>query len=512
MRVRRTLSTVAVTILTLALFAVPAQLRTQAPSRDEAAIQRLMLEADRREQEGDLAGALRDYELLVQQFPESPQAAEALLRLARGRFRGGDPSGAEEAARQLVDRYRRASQAAGAFVLLAELQASRATQPADLVEARANFRNVWVLFGPEAYPNLSWRAVARVRSGELALLLGALDEAAASFVVAMEDEPASQWTGRAGLGLAGALLERGEWAAAAQTLQSIVDGAGDDESPSASAARRRLTLIHRFLVRPTAGEKRWQSARQLSISGLALKRPAGLAADDAGRLVISDEKVPVLAVVGAEGRVLTRESRPSAKRPCFASDGTVYVASGETIALPLTKGRQEFVDPGTEKQVLLRDMVAAERGTFGDWFVLTGKPPRVLLFGPDGAHRQTLVDASGHEAIDLARDSRDRLYVLDRKANSVLRFSADGQSQARVFSGSWKRAEALTVDLLGNLYVLDGKEGRIDVYSPAGQRLESVGPQLPGGIQLRAPLDLAVDGSGRLYIADAKLAAVVVLE
>ena len=41
------------------------------------------------EQDGDLAGALQKYELLSEQFPEAPAAAEALLRLIAGYRRAG---------------------------------------------------------------------------------------------------------------------------------------------------------------------------------------------------------------------------------------------------------------------------------------------------------------------------------------------------------------------------------------------------------------------------------------
>jgi hypothetical protein len=39
-----------------------------------------------------------------------------------------------------------------------------------------------------------------------------------------------------------------------------------------------------------------------------------------------------------------------------------------------------------------------------------------------------------------------------------------------------------------------------------------VGPDLGAGIELRQPVDVAVDGAGRLFIADAKLPYVLVLE
>ncbi len=500
--------------LALVLTGVAADLSAQERKGDEAAMRRLMLEAEKREDEGDLAAALRDYELLVQQFPASRGAATALLRLAEGRYRAGDNKGAEAAARQLVEDYRRTAQAAGAFVLLARLQTDWARSPADLEEARATFRSVWVLFGAATYPDLEWRSAARVLSGELALRLGSDEEAAACFVVALEDEPASAWTGRARLGLATVLLARGDWQAAAEILQRAADShdPGTAGSEEAAAARRRLTLLHRLIVRPLAGEPRWQRARRLPVQGLSLKRPNGVAAHEDGRLVISDEKASVVAIVDPDGRSRLRQSHQAAKRPSWGPDDRVYVAADQALLLPLKSGRQVFVQPASEKNAALTGIAAAERGTFGDWLILSGRPEQVLLYGPDGGYRRTLIHGGKREPVDLARDFRHRLYVLDQQSSSVLRFGADGSEPRKVATGTWKKPEALAIDLLGNIYVLDGRESRIEVYGADGRRLETVGPRLPGGIELRAPLDLTVDGSGRLYVADARIGGVVVLE
>ena len=45
-----------------------------------------------------------------------------------------------------------------------------------------------------------------------------------------------------------------------------------------------------------------------------------------------------------------------------------------------------------------------------------------------------------------------------------------------------------------------------------GNSLATLGPQLAGGIELRAPSDVAVDGTGRLYIVDSRLGALIVVE
>jgi hypothetical protein len=81
-----------------------------------------------------------------------------------------------------------------------------------------------------------------------------------------------------------------------------------------------------------------------------------------------------------------------------------------------------------------------------------------------------------------------------------------------VLSGDWRRAEAVAADRLGNTYVLDRDARQVYMYSAAGEETGVIGPSLSDGIQLRRPEDLAVDGSGRLLIADRDVRALIVLE
>ena len=46
-------------------------------------------------------------------------------------------------------------------------------------------------------------------------------------------------------------------------------------------------------------------------------------------------------------------------------------------------------------------------------------------------------------------------------------------------------------------------------FDRGGNRLTSLGPSLPGGLELQRPTDLTVDPAGRLWIADARLGLVV---
>ena len=171
-----------------------------------------------------------------------------------------------------------------------------------------------------------------------------------------------------------------------------------------------------------------------------------------------------------------------------------------------------FLEPRPGREKFLEDLLAAERGPFGDWFVVA-KAWKSLLSFESPRQGQELLAANNPDLVDLAQDSLGRIYALDRRGKQVLRLGADRRGSEVVVRGSgWKRPVALAIDRLGRFYVLDRGNRTVEVYDHAGRRVTSVGPLLGGGIELRAPVDLAVDGTGRLFIADEKLPFVVVLE
>ena len=485
----------------------------QGTEPDPAAGRRLLVEAERRARDGDMAGALRDYALIAERFANAPAAAEALLKLAQGRRGLGDFSGAETAARQLTEGHADSPHAAGGFSELAELLAARATNSRALEESRAIFRNVWVLFGRQRYPSLPWRASALVRSGELALRLGALDDAAGLFVAAIEDEPPNEWSSRAFLGLATVAMTSGDWLSASQVLQELVDRSFTSLAVSDSQLRRarnELTLIHRLKLRPAAGERSWQESRRLP---LHLRKPSGVAADEEGRLAVTDESTEQFVVVGPAGDLEVRQIYPNLRRPGWDLEGAAIVAVEDGLVQPATRQGITFADSRKQRGQTIEGVRGVEQGVFRQWFLLTDKPEQILVFAADGSYLRELTDPRQVQPVDLTRDALGRLYVLDRKGKRVLRYSPSGMPERTVAaSATWKRPEAVAVDLLGNTYVLDRGSRRIEVFDPSGTRQAELGPTLPGGTELASPRDVTVDGSGRVFIADSKLGVVLILE
>lgn len=501
-------------------FAAPPLVAAGRP--EDPAARRLFQEAQKRLQAGDTSGALTEFGLLIQQFPNDVLAAKALLQTLELRRGQEDEVGAEAALKRLKGDYGRTPEGAAALVIEGEMAIEKARSAADYEEARSSFRRVSLLFGSNEYPTLDARVLARLRSAEVGLQLGDRRGALTELLAAIEDEPPGRWRGRAKLLYGRTLLADPERAAAAlQILQELADegpdGNGQKAEPSTSTAaertgaKRLIALAHRQVVRPKAGQPQWSRVARYPLSGLVLREPDGVAAAEDGRIVVVDGRAELVALIGEQGEVVGQRPLPDAGRPAFSAFGAPYVLAGPQIVLPFDGQNVQFLQPKAGKEVPLKGMTAAVRSPFGDWYVLA-KGWDGLLNYQSPRQGQEILTGQRYDLTDLERDLFGRLYLLDAASKRILRLSVDRRTVETMVQGSWKKAAALAIDALGNFYVLDRGNRRIEIYDAQGKLKGAAGPSLGGGIELKDPQDLAVDGSGRLVLTDRKLPFVVVLE
>ncbi len=479
----------------------------EAWAQDPAA-ERLLAEAERLEKAQNYPAARDEYALLVQQFPTdrlAPRALLATIRLDRAR---GDEASARRAIERLLNDFARSPEAASAFLIQGEAQAQAAQTPAALEEARATLRRIPLLYGRERFKSLEARTQAWLRAGEISLLLGDFAAAERDFLAVIEDEKVRS-IGQAQLSLATVWLARGDWKSAAELLQQVQSAPPDAATDAdREQARRRLSLIRRRLLGPQVGSGHWQRTDRFQPVGLSLKAPTGIAAADNNDLVIVDPGAPLVAYLDASGKVLASRALEEVERPGFSREGKPYVVSPTGVWLVFSGEQVDFRDPRPGKDGPLKGTLAAEPGPLGDWFAVAKGFKSLLRFDAGRQGWVNLLADQEPELVDLAGDLFGRLYALNRKTAQVIRIGVD-RSYDVVVRGTWKKPAALAVDALGFLYVLDRAERQIELYNPQGERQATLGPILAGGIELRSPEDLAVDGSGRLWIVDSKLPFVI---
>ena len=496
---------------------VPLVLVGSADAQDPAA-ERLFDEARRLEQSGDQNAALDELELLVQQFPNDALAPRALLTIAELRRARGDEDGAHRSLSTLFSAYPRSAESAAGFVLEADIRREAARSTEALSEARKSYRRVPLLYGADRFPTLEERVVASLRGAEIALDLGDSTGVAADLVPVIEEEPPGPWRARARLLLARAWIAEGEWQAAAEQLGQIAtdDDGGHGDAALATdddreTAKRWLALLHRHVVRPAAGGAVWTSVGRYPNGGPALREPSGVAAASDGRVLAVDRRSDQVYLLDPEGRVLEQANIDGPRRPGWSGGRWPYVVTDKEIVLPFHGQRTNFLEPRPDREIPLKGMGAAVRGRFGDWFVLARGFKGLLAYESRRRGSELLV-ANRLDIQDLAQDPIGRPLILDGRTNQIGRLTLDRQWDGTLLGGNWRRPEAIDCDPLGKIYVLDRGNATVEVYTADGRPWATVGPVLAGGIELKSPVDLAVDGSGRLFIADSKLPFLVVLE
>lgn len=510
-------------VLALAMFALamPGAGQTASLTSDPAAVR--LYDAAEQRMRTDSEGAAEELLLLVRQFPRDVLAPKALAELARLRLVQGKDDAARLALDQLLQDYPRSTEAASGFVIQADLVAGRAQSLADLEEARTGYQRVVLLFGRDTYPKLEARSLARVRSAELGLLLGDVDGAVAELVKAVEDEPPSRVTGQARLALGRALLLQDHWKPAVEVLQTLADDVpmdadrvvmSDADGPTATAkdraaARNLLTLAHRHRLRPEAGQRRWASVDRFATE-LNLEEPIGVAADDSGQVLVVDKDTERASLFRPAMRTWEGRSLKDPVRPAFAGNAAVVITE-DAVALPFDGQRTSFLEPVSGKEKPLDKLLSAVRGRQGVWFV-AAKGWNGLLVYPTPRRGSAILATNRAEYVDVDRDELGRVLALDGRNHRVLRVGLDRRGAEVVASGDWKKPVAVARDALGHVYVLDQGLRQLFVYDADQRRIASLGPNLGNGIELRDPEDVAVDGTGRIYLADSKHPYLIVLD
>lgn len=484
-------------VVAVCLLAAP----VDGPARGQVAdpAERLLAEAQNKADLGDIEGAIVDWQAVISRFGDSESAVAARIAIGQAALERLDWGQAIESAQAVIDAEPRSAAASSAYVILGE--ARLGSHEADAQAAAETFARAWDLF-PGGGREVPARASGRVREGEVRLLLGQVASAEKAFLDVIESRSIDAWTSRAYHGLARARIARGDWGAAIEALQEGMARAGRlaDADPAVAgdlAAMRRLAAAgHRLYLR---NDEALPWSKSSLVPGIEFKRPIAVAASSDGRAVIIDRGLDEALTIAADGDV-ERQPLSGAGRPFWLRDrwwvpvGAVLHTAGE--APQPVAGEVEY-----------KTVLAGARAGLGA-FLLTSRPDAVVRTSSSFTLRQTIGLPPRAEIADLDSDPLGRAVMIDRRAGTLLRAGADGVEE---LASGLDKPSAVAVGPLGYIYVLENGEV-ISVLDPEGRRVLTAGPQLPGGQTLKNAEDLAVDGSGRLWIADPGADAVILLE
>jgi outer membrane protein assembly factor BamD (BamD/ComL family) len=448
--------------------------------------------------------ALKDFQVVLQSYPTSSVADDALLEIAAYYLDvAKDVRNADANADALLKQYPDSDSAPMALVLKGRIALAAGLAPEQVNAAIASFDRV-----PRLYEGTAAVPAALYYSGEAARLGGRRDDAIERFNRLTTQYPRSSWTSKALLGSASALV------AAAQPLRALEQlERARLQFPSSREAATALewnTILYRLYVRAPA-----QPAYGFStgIGGPAGRfRDVGDIAVDRQNNLLVAAKTGV-TVLDAKGGVVRSIAAPEPRAVFFD-------LAGHALTIHDEGGLREEGKPGVVLATTTSDgklkplkLAAGVTTSQGDVLVADRDLKVVLRFSSDGKPKGEFVRQV--IARRLAIGDLDDVAALDTDAKTITLLNRDGKIVTRIpergAGYQFRQPVDVKFDRLGHLYVLD--RSAVYVFGLQGSRLIttfSVPERAPGAFG--TPESLALDSAARMYVFDARTATVQVYQ
>ena len=440
---------------------------------------------------------MKDLETVVDSYPASSVADEALLAIAQYQLTGQrNPGAAQATAESLLRKFPASDSVPMAYVVAGQAMVARGLTPASVDSALASFDRVQRLF-----PGSDAVAPALVAAGDTLRRLGRCPEAVDRFQSVTLAYPRSPWASAARLSAAACLAMAGRPLDAMQELERVILAAPG--TAEAQQARTLNTIVYRLYVRPPAQSPYGFSGN--SIAGVTgkLKDVSAMAFGPDGSLFVTS-KTGVVAL-SQTGAPLRSVPAPESRALFVDQQGRVLVAQKAllvqeatpapvlmTLTVPRDGGQAKVLDDISAVAVLSTgERLVADRGQRGVFrFDSAGK--YLGAFAPIRASRISLGPA-------------DQIALLDRDDKSIAIFDRAGRATVHIAGKGatyeLKNPTDVAFDVLGHIYVLD--QADVQVFAPNGKLVASfTGGDKTAVGALRDGSALALDQAARMYIYD----------
>ena len=488
--------------------------------------------------------AVQTLKKVFQDFPDSPHAPQALLKVsdliypasAWTQIGSASPQAIKEAGdllATLAQKYRSSREAPRALIKLGYILLEPANPKADLDEACARFATA-----AQVYPDSDAADDAYFGSGMCESMRNRPALAADFFSRLMDESPGSPLAPEAlyRLGLALSVLD--DPAEAALVLERVRTRYPD--SRFAPRALERITLIHRLRLQPafnrSAAARPPAAAKAERVSGGTGGTPAepdlyrlddsygtpapargtavnaeetfkgasDIAIDAQGLAVVASPKSPGVFRLDPKGKVVERIANPVPGYVGVGDGLAVFISGANQIALNAKNwSGPELKGPDGRPP---REFGPVAADASGRVYLLDPRENAVLAFDKSRRLVGTLrPDVKDGRFVDIARSENGVVYALEGRSKTAVEMN-QGKAARKINLGGLGLTEpiAFAADGLGDLYILDGRSGWVYVASPTGERLGIIRPSKEAAARLGEPSAVAVDAIGRVYISGRK--------
>jgi TolA-binding protein len=443
--------------------------------------------------------ALKDFQAIIDSFPKSQVADNALLQIAMYQLDiAQDLAATQSAVDQLLKIYPDTDSAPMAHVLGGRVAMATGRSASEVDAAVASFERVERLFpGNDAVPAAGFYA------GEALRLVRRYDDALDRYRRVSASYPRSPWAARANLAAGYCLVLADRAPAALPEVQRVRQMM--PQSREAQTALNINSILYRLHVRAPAAPAFAFSGRFIGDERANFGDVVGIRVDAFSRILLGHGKGIALfdAAKGTLSSTVTA-NKPSAffldesNRVVFAREGSLHTERVASTALTVPQ-----VAPKPPKPLEDIPSVVVLTST-GHRIVVDKKEKTVIRYGPDGRYLGPFVPSINTER--LAVNALDDVAMIDKDAKAINILDRDGKPLSRILAKgpNYQLDEPvdLAYDRLGYLYVLDRGKASVLVFGPRNRLITNftIAEKAPGAFtRARA---LGIDGAGRLYIFD----------
>lgn len=437
--------------------------------------------------------AFDNFSIVVASFPGTESVGEALLEIGRYHLEiERDFAKARAAFEQVTKDHARSAAAPGAYCQLGRLTLARASTPADIEDALAQFARVETL-----YPQSEWvpralqaSALALRRSGRYAEAVDRNRRVSLEF-------PASDAAAAAQFEMGYTLALQGEPRQAMEEFQQVRNRFPDSEW--AQPALERTTALFRLFGGPKpsfAPDPAFTVA-----AGEALRNVRAVLAVPGGGMWLASEKTGSAVLIDAGSRIASSVIAPDPRSLSLGPGGELVFAARTAVRIGAKDIRSLSTPaekPGAAPKPVDR-ILAAVLTPGGSLLVSDEEREKVLVFDARGALLGTLPprDAAKRKVTRLLLDAEGKILALDREEKTLRTWDESGQLLRTVGPAGLKRPLDVAIDPFRNLYVADEELGVL-VLNPQGQLLATIaGPET-------RPRALTLDATGAVLVYDSR--------
>jgi TolA-binding protein len=439
--------------------------------------------------------ALKDLQAVVDSFPTTSVADNALLQIAQYQLEGAHDLDASQAAvDKLLKDYPDSDSAPMAHVLNGRIAFTRGRSAADLDAALASFDRV-----PRLFPGNDAVAAAGFFAGETLRAARRDTDALERFRRVTMEYPRSSWAARAGISAGYCLVQQERAAQALQEFQRARQLFPN--APPAVDALNLNTIAYRLYVRAPAQPAFAFSGRTIGPEKADFRDVSGLAFNTSGQLMLGHKSgVSIFKPDGSVAQMVgavdaTAFFVDEQERVVVARQGSLLAARADAIA---------FSAPGGDNQMRAIDEIPAVLANArGERLISNPKGRNVIRALPNG--KFVSVFATG-QIVRMAQNWMGDVAMLDKSSKSIAVADRDGKAVSKIPArGTGYELDEPTdvaFDALGHLYVLDRGRSAVFVFGPKNRLVATltVPDKSPGALSRAGAL--AVDAAGRLYVFD----------